>query len=128
MRYLIPLLLLIGLIGCEKQCPEPEVMFPAAMLPKTFKDGTKVDKVYVEDEYLYREGHTSEKDCRLSRTKVELVEKHLMFRMSGVTESCSGTTCTHCEFKDGGGCNCKNIAQGICTHTITKNREILRLR
>jgi len=133
MKYIVSLMigitvLVTGVVGCDKikeLCPKV-TLFPAAMLPKVFKDGTEVSKVYVEDGFIYREGHTRNKDCRLSRTPVELVEKHLMFRLNGVTESCSGKTCEHCEFRKSGGCKCKNLGQGICAHTITKNTEMLR--
>lgn len=112
--------------GCQT-CPEPVTLVPVSMISDNFEDGTEVDEIYIEGSFYIRKGRTPEKDCRTSRTEVEEVDDFLMMRLNGVTETCSGKNCSHCAFKDGGGCTCKNIGQGICSHTITKNRDILKL-
>lgn len=125
MRYLLFIFLVFS--GCrgDYKDPEPEILVPANVIPMMFKDGTLVNRAWVEDGYYYRKGNTNEKDCRLSRTKVIEKEGIMLMRMNGVTETCSGNNCSHCEFPKTGGCKCKNIGQGICNHTIVKNKEIL---
>ena len=110
--------------------PYPSVLLPVSMLPDTFEDGTKVQNTYEENGFLYREGHKG-KDCRLSRTEITegVPDLKISFmRAGGITESCSGISCEHCAFRDGGGCTCKNIGQGVCTHTITKIIDQIKAR
>lgn len=123
-------------MGCQKcpTCPEPEtkVLITSETLKAEFEDGTKVKKTWTQTDsgktYHYREGESRKGDCRISRTPVDKADGFVFMRMNGATETCSGVTCEHCAFKDTGGCTCKNIAQGICTHTITRNKDLLRLR
>ena len=137
-------LVFLFLLGCQTpKCPEfpefsdipaPEfkVLILADTLNPQFEDGTKVKKTWSDtingQSYHYREGSTRKGDCRISKTPIDTKDGFTFMRMNGVTETCSGVSCEHCAFKDTGGCTCKNIGQGVCTHTISKNRDLLRLR
>lgn len=117
------------LLGCETTRKDPLVPMLSIIMKTSFADGTKVTKAWTDDDYYYRKGVTEKGDCRLSRTPiVETGDDFVFMRINGVTESCSGTSCEHCAFKKGGGCECKNVLQGVCTHTITRNRDLMRLR
>jgi hypothetical protein len=111
----------------KPQKPKKEVylVVHSKILKEKFPDGTKVESQSVLKSngkmYLFREGHTKKKNCRLTRTEVEKFRGAYIMRLAGVTETCSGKSCEHCEFKKGGGCNCKNIGQGVCAHTISRN-------
>lgn len=123
MKYL---LLALMALGCSTTIPVVPVI-PGVVTP-VFGDGTIVIEQWMKGGYYFREGHDEKGDCRLSRTPVEKDGDFMFMRLNGTTETCSGTTCTHCAFKKSGGCECKNIAQGICTHTISRNRDLIRLR
>jgi len=128
------LCLMILMSGCQTYNLSG-VIFPKDQIKSEFEDGTKVSKIYTSIDndvsYLYREGKTRNGDCRISRTPlVEMVDvdkvSYSFMRLMGSTETCSGKNCSHCAFKKGGGCECKN-STNICEHTITRNRDILRL-
>jgi len=112
---------------------DDELDFYPHGLKLEFADGTDIETmdVVVDEQtkktYLIREGHYKGKDCRISRTELVDTGTIILLRMPGITETCSGKNCSHCSFKDGGGCNCQN-SLNICEHTITKNRDLLRLR
>jgi len=137
MKYVLALLIVLT-IGCKKEAEkdkpcEPEVVAVVTdhtLLPN-FADGTKVEsQTTVEQDgqlYFVRKGHTRSKDCRISRTPVQQDGNLVMMRMNGTTETCSGKNCSHCSFKTGGGCDCVN-SLNLCEHTITKNRDLFRLR
>lgn len=109
-----------------------EDLFTKQLKP-TFPDGTPIEVEEIvsypgeKNLHLVREGHDPKtKDCRISRTEIEPSESgYLFMRISGVTETCSGKNCSHCDFKQGGGCSCVN-STNICEHTITRNSEMLR--
>jgi hypothetical protein len=106
-------------------------LFTDALADK-FEDGTPVEVVETElDEktgayYLVREGHTSKKDCRVTRTPLyESKEGFLYMRRNGASETCTGNGCSHCAFKTGGGCTCVN-STNTCSHTITRNNVLFK--
>lgn len=139
MKILLMIVLLLG--GCktveEPPCdgctepapPDPLVLVGPFTLSAAFEDGTAVTGMWNDPGFFFREGHTTLGDCRISRTPTEKSDDGLIFmKLNGTTETCTGTTCTHCAFKKAGGCECKNLAQGICTHTISRNRDLMRIR
>jgi hypothetical protein len=114
------IILFLGITSCQT------TLVPANMLSQQFEDGTRVYSNHISEGYIYREGHNFDGDCRVSRTEVEILDyKFFMVRLNGTTETCSGKNCEHCTFRASGGCACKNLGQGVCTHTITRNRDIL---
>jgi len=133
MRFLFIVLLMLGCETTKPECPPEEqtvLIIPLETLGD-FPDGTEVQNAWLEkidgQDYYYREGATRDKNCRLSRTPVKEIDGLIFMRLNGVSESCSGITCEHCTFPKTGGCKCKNIGQGVCKHTITKNRDMLRI-
>ncbi len=114
------------------------------MLKDTFSNGVKISEFWVEKiekveknkakkpvTYFYRKGYDRKKNCIISRTPLDVRPIDgkdtiaYMMRMRGVTETCSGDGCSHCAFKDTGGCVCKKFS-GTCNHTISKNTELLK--
>lgn len=116
------LYLFIFLVGCQTK------LVPVSAISPVFEDGTIVIETWIANGYFYREGHDDNEECQLSRTPVEESGGVMYMRLNGATETCSGITCEHCAFKKAGGCECKNVFQGVCTHTISKNRNLMRLR
>lgn len=136
MRILLAVAMMVGLVQgcktCEPKEAEKLVVVHQSILKQTFDDGTKVDSQGVEKDadgklYYMRKGTTQGKDCRVSRTEVSSEDGMLLMRMQGTTETCSGKSCSHCAFKTGGGCECKN-SLNTCEHTISRNRDLLLMR
>lgn len=147
MKFLILLLTSIVLNGCDQlcpKCPEPNESLiigfnrsiNTGLLKKEFEKGVPVQKVWTESSseksqiYLLRRGFDENKNCFLSRSPLHVSEIEgvnvVMLRMKGVTETCKGKGCSHCAFKDGGGCECKG-STNTCEHIITRNIDILKL-
>ena len=134
MKFLFIFIGIYFLVSCQttkpcQDCAEDLVLVHSQAMKPVFEDGTKVEKAWTGDRgmFFYREGRTAEGDCRITRTPTKIKDGLLFMRLAGATESCSGITCEHCAFRKSGGCECKNIGQGVCTHTISKNRDLFRL-
>jgi hypothetical protein len=121
------LLLVFMLVGCKQIL----VVASDEVFPSRFPNGTKVDykgRSEIDGKIYYvRKGHDKNDDCIVTRTPIFVEEGLLVFKMAGNTETCSGKDCAHCKFKSTGGCECKNMGQGICSHTITRNRDLFRM-
>ncbi len=101
------------------------------VLNKKFTDGTPIEarEIVVDpatkQTFLVEEGHVQEtNDCRIRRTELVLRGAELRPLPPGLTETCVGKGCSHCVFKERGGCKCKNSIN-ICEHTISRYTDEL---
>lgn len=130
MRSLKVILLSVLFSNCAhlQSGPADENIFmPAKAIPDKFWDGEKVEKSWREGMLFYRVGKDKDGNCILTRTQLERMADVLVYRMSGVTETCKGKDCSYCGFKTSGGCECRN-SLNTCEHTITRNRDLMALR
>lgn len=106
-----------------------------AIINDEFEDGTEAESINVskEDEgptYLVRQGADEKGNCHISRTELKSAEiagyKTYLMPVGGITETCTGVGCTFCGFKKSGGCECRNVS-GHCTHTISRNSDMIRI-
>jgi hypothetical protein len=121
------ILFLVVLTSCSHLIPKPKDVeyFHVSAIPRHFPDKTKVESYDLKGDYLIRHGKAKSKDCWISRSEVVLRSGLLFLKPGGVSETCKGKNCSHCGFKDSGGCECKN-SLNTCEHTITRNRDFIR--
>ena len=105
---------------------EGQIFLNQKVLNKKFTDGTPIEthEIVVDPAtkktFLVEEGHVQEtNDCRIRRTELTLTGEDLRPLSPGLTETCAGRGCSHCVFKERGGCKCKNSVN-ICEHTISR--------
>ena len=107
-----------------------DIIVSPSLLNTTFDNGVEVSDATVvtegETTYLYRKGKSPEGNCIVSRTPLIDANGQYMMRINGLTETCTGKNCSYCAFKTTGGCECKN-SLNLCEHTISRNRDILKL-
>ena len=117
-------------VSCTTPGKISDVIVSPSLLNTSFDNGVEVSdaSVVTEDKttYLYRKGKSKDGNCIVSRTPLIDVNGEYMMRMKGTTETCSGKNCSYCAFKTTGGCECKNSLNS-CEHTISRNRDILKL-
>lgn len=71
--------------------------------------------------YLFSKGEHA-----VYRINLEVSTNFLQFATTGLTaESCSGVNCSHCVFKEGGGCDCQKTGDIMgespyCNHSVSK--------
>lgn len=124
MKLLIMMLFAL-VVSCQHDCKDQELIYvDESMLSDTFHDGSTVDEVNVYGNNLYRHSELG-MGCTISRTRLVERDGLMYMRRNGTTETCKGNGCSHCAFKSGGGCECKNSTNS-CDHIISKNSDILR--
>jgi len=96
------------------------------VLKPKFMDGTLVEEnqlvtdVKTGKAFLVQKGHNkSNGDCRLTRMELIKGESGLNPVLDGIFETCWGKDCSHCVFKEEGGCKCIKDNH-ICEHIITR--------
>lgn len=87
---------------------------------------TTAEITYGNDTYYLFAKDCSEENCVIMRVSLEVLDGDLYLNKNvAMGETCDGEPCSHCSFKDGGGCECHDIGNtgnptGRCNHTITK--------
>lgn len=89
---------------------------------------TTAEITYGNDTYYLFGKDCSEENCVIMRISLEVFEGDLYLNKNvAMGETCTGEPCSHCSFKDGGGCQCNDThpngnpnAGRTCNHTITK--------
>ena len=121
----------MGLVSCKTTKIEDVLIKHNDVTFETLKGGELVDQ-YVENvserkAWLYRKGHSPEGNCIVERYPLTRIDDKLFMQVGGKGEKCSGKNCTHCAFKKGGGCECKN-SLNICEHEITRIKDLILIQ
>ena len=125
---MLTILMMVSLVGCAKKKLEDVVVhITSSEIDPMILDDVRATDHEVTDEYFIRKGEDIWGNCYVQRFPIVKSGESVYLRMGAKGETCAGVNCSHCAFKDGGGCECKN-SLNTCNHTITRVRDILRLQ
>ena len=120
-----------ALLSCKTTKVEDVLVSADEVTFEEIKGGELLDQEieYVNDRkaWFIRKGKTPDGNCIVERYPLMPIDDMLFMRMGGKGEKCTGVNCSHCAFKSGGGCECKN-SLNTCNHEITRIRDLIRLR